>query len=300
MTIRELDPEDDAEQVVALIREARPTIVTSIAAWQHREQTIPERAHHRSLVAEVDGRIVARAECRLENLFSDATNLAFAAVAVTASHRRRGIGTTLFEAAVDHAAAIGATRVLADFYENDDGVRFARSHGFFEARAEQESQLDPRTVREAPPAGVDLRRVADLDPRVVHSVDEAASRDVPSTEPFDAIPYEEWVGHVLENPLFTADGSVVALVDGVAAAVSFLVVDHETGRAANMFTGTLREYRGRGLARAVKLGSIRWAAANGVSLMVTTNDETNAPMLAVNRRLGYQPSGRRVEYLLDL
>ena len=61
-------------------------------------------------------------------------------------------------------------------------------------------------------------------------------------------------------------------------------------------TGTLPELRGRGLGRQVKLASINWAAENGVTQMFTTNDETNAPMLAINRRLGYQPRGRRVEY----
>jgi hypothetical protein len=30
--------------------------------------------------------------------------------------------------------------------------------------------------------------------------------------------------------------------------------------------------------------------------MATHNDETNAPMLAINRRLGYVPAGRRVEW----
>jgi len=34
--------------------------------------------------------------------------------------------------------------------------------------------------------------------------------------------------------------------------------------------------------------------------MATNNDETNAPMLAINRRLGYRPSGRRVEDLKHL
>jgi hypothetical protein len=34
--------------------------------------------------------------------------------------------------------------------------------------------------------------------------------------------------------------------------------------------------------------------------MATNNDETNAAMLAVNRRLGYVPGGRRVEYLKHL
>jgi RimJ/RimL family protein N-acetyltransferase len=66
-----------------------------------------------------------------------------------------------------------------------------------------------------------------------------------------------------------------------------------------MFTGTSREHRGRGLARAVKIASARWAAHNGIVQLVTTNDETNASMLAINTRLGYVPAGRRVEYLVE-
>ncbi len=183
------------------------------------------------------------------------------------------------------------------FYENDAGVRFANARGFTEVRAEQESAIDPRLVSDEPPDGFDIRRVADVDPHLVHAVDEAATRDIPATEQIDAIPYDEWVAHVLEHPLFTADGSFVAIADGVGAAVSLLLVDRETGRALNMFTGTLAAYRGRGFGGAVKLASIRWAAANGITSMATTNDETNAPMLAINRRLGYRPLGRRVEYL---
>jgi RimJ/RimL family protein N-acetyltransferase len=64
-----------------------------------------------------------------------------------------------------------------------------------------------------------------------------------------------------------------------------------------MFTGTLRAYRGRGLALAVKLASIRWAREHGITSMSTHNDETNAAMLAINRRLGYRPAGRRVEWI---
>jgi GNAT superfamily N-acetyltransferase len=123
---------------------------------------------------------------------------------------------------------------------------------------------------------------------------------MPSTEPIDELPYEEWVGHVLEHPLFTAEGSFVAMVDGVAAAVSLLLADEESGRGANMFTGTQRAYRGGGLGLAVKLASIEWARSHGITQIATSNDETNAPMLAINRRLGYQPAGRRVEYLKDL
>ena len=55
----------------------------------------------------------------------------------------------------------------------------------------------------------------------------------------------------------------------------------------------------RGLAFAVKAACLRWAAANGITVVATTNDERNEPMLAVNRKLGYRPVGRMVEYLRE-
>ena len=140
---------------------------------------------------------------------------------------------------------------------------------------------------------------AELDPHELHRIDEEATRDMPSLVPIDAIPYDEWLEFVWDSPLFTREGSYGAVVDGRVAAISFLTREPGARRAFNMFTATGREYRGRGLALAVKLASTRWAAEHGITQLVTTNDETNAPMLAINRRLGYQPAGRRVEYLVE-
>jgi GNAT superfamily N-acetyltransferase len=145
-------------------------------------------------------------------------------------------------------------------------------------RAETNSSVDPRTVGERPSPEVDLRPVADVDPLLVYAVDMEATRDIPATEPMNVMPYEDWRQHVLEHPLFAPEGSFIAMVDGVAAAVSLILVD-DNGRATSMFTGTLREYRGRGLALAAKLASIEWASGHGVTRLFTTNDERNSPML---------------------
>jgi GNAT superfamily N-acetyltransferase len=273
--------------------------VLSRDSWLHRARTIPERAEQAGWVAEVGGQVVGSGWA-FRTFFSEGSTSAQCAVNVRASHRRAGIGSDLYELVSAHVEALGAATLLASFPESDDGVAFATARGFREERAEAESVLDPRTVEERAAPHVDLRRVADVDPRLVYEADMAATRDMPSTEPIDEIPYEEWVGHVLEHPLFTAEGSFVAMVDGVAAAVSLLLADEESGRGANMFTGTQRAYRGGGLGLAVKLASIEWARSHGITQIATSNDETNAPMLAINRRLGYQPAGRRVEYVKEL
>jgi RimJ/RimL family protein N-acetyltransferase len=51
------------------------------------------------------------------------------------------------------------------------------------------------------------------------------------------------------------------------------------------------EHRGRGLAGAIKAESVRFTMREmpGLTAMITANDTGNAPMLAVNRRLGFEP-----------
>ena len=80
------------------------------------------------------------------------------------------------------------------------------------------------------------------------------------------------------------DGQLTKPTDVALVALAEAALGHETGSL---------------LARLVKLAALRWASENGVTSVWTTNDETNAPMLAVNRRLGYEPRLRRVEYLRE-
>jgi GNAT superfamily N-acetyltransferase len=298
MTIRPLELDRDADDLVRLVRDAVPPATVNRAAIVSRVSSVPARAGLRIWVAEVDGEAVGRGDVFM-NFFSKESRRCFVAVTVRSDHRRHGIGSQLYELCVAHAAELRAEGLITNFYENPAGVAFALARGWREVRAETESVLDPRTVTEAVPTDVDLRPVADVDPRQVWRVDAEATLDVPQTETVDDLPYDVWEDHVLRYPLFEPNGSFVAVVDGVVAATSLLVADRESGRGTNMFTGTLRAYRGRGLARAVKLATTHWAAANGITQITTTNDETNAPMLAVNRRLGYKPGGRRVEYVRD-
>jgi GNAT superfamily N-acetyltransferase len=297
MTIRDHDLERDAEQVVELLTATNPTIVSNAAEWRHRIGSVPERARLIMRVAEVEGRVVGMAEAGLHTF--EPGDVTYLGVQVLPDYRRQGIGSALYAEAVDHAGVLGTSRAAAMFHENDDGVEFARKRGWVEERAETLSTLDPRTVDELPDPAIEIVAARDLDPHELHRVDEEATRDMPAVEQTDSIPFEEWLDFVWNNPLFTRDGSFGALVDGRVAAVSLILANPDTHRALNMFTGTTREHRGRGLAREVKLASTRWAREHGITQMVTTNDETNTAMLAVNRRLGYVPSTRRVEYLVE-
>jgi GNAT superfamily N-acetyltransferase len=297
MTIREIELDRDADQAVQLVIETSPFGVTSTEEWTHRRRSMPARARSLTLVAAGDGRVVGLLDAWLD--FFGSGDLARLMIRVDPEFRRRGIGSELYDLGLEHIRSFGVSRAAAAFDESESGVAFATSRGWREARGESLSLLDPTSVTEVPDPSLDLRPVRDLDPRELHAVDEEATRDMPSIEELDAIQYDDWLAFVWNNPLFARDGSFGAVVDGRVVSLSLILANPDAGRAFSMFTGTLRPFRGRGLALAVKLASIRWAAEHGITQLVTTNDETNAPMLAVNRRLGYRPSGRRVEYVLE-
>lgn len=295
MQIRELDPERDLPADVAITRAVAPTAVVNEASLRHRIVHAPERIRLRAFVAELGEGVVGRVHAFLD-LFTDEAK-AVLELGVFPANRGRGIGSALYEAALEHVTALGAASLSTTFEENADGVSFALARGFGEVRRETTSVVDPRSLQAQSPEDVVVRPISEIDPRIAYDVDIAATRDVPYEGTIVDLDYEEWATLVLDYPIFAREGSFVAYVDGQPAAVSLLTADLESGRGGNMFTGTLAGFRGRGLARAVKVASIRWAAQHGITQIATVNDETNAAMLALNRALGYRPVGRRVQYV---
>eukprot|EP01037_Dinobryon_pediforme_P001919 gene1919-1951_t len=69
-------------------------------------------------------------------------------------------------------------------------------------------------------------------------------------------------------------------------------------RVFQQLTATDRDWRGRGVARALKAAMFRQVREHHpeVALMITSNAEVNAPMLSINRRVGFKVHRRVVDY----
>jgi GNAT superfamily N-acetyltransferase len=291
--------ETDAAAMTRLIAEANPNMVVTPASWIHRCRTEPARARALRLVAEVEGEVVGRAQAGL-NAHTTAARAAYGGVIVDSSHRRRGIGGALLGRLESHLRELDAETWTTMIFETGEGVAFARRHGFRDERSAVASAVDPRTVELALPTDVELVPAGELGPDAVFEIDSAGMLDEPLPNPPAPMPFAEWRADVWDDPSFTRDGSFVAVADGTPAAIALLYVAPQLGRAVNAFTATLPQFRGRGFALAAKIATMRWAAANGIARVSTANDDTNAPMLAINARLGYKPLGRLLTMRRDL
>jgi RimJ/RimL family protein N-acetyltransferase len=140
--------------------------------------------------------------------------------------------------------------------------------------------------------GIECRAVADdPDPDIwshCHEAQAVAAADMPRTEAY--IPptfaqFDNWYS----GPDASSRWFFVAKAGDRVVATSDLRFPPVRGNVWTGFTGVIPEFRGKGVARGVKMAILKQAIEQNVPRVRTDNDEENAPMLHINEELGYQP-----------
>jgi len=275
------------EAVAEVKRRLTPHEPVGVALLEHTLTSDPRTAF---LVAHLDGAVAGAATARP----SSQPGRLFAMVRTVPELRGRGVGSALLSSAGEHAAALGLTAIWGRVDVTDaPSLRFVQRRGFAEVGREFESQLDVSTAGPAsdPPPGVVIVSLAqrpDL-ARDAYEVQRATLPDMPSPTPPQAGSYERWRAGNLDGPGALPGGCMVALADGRTIGYAGLEGEETNpGVAEHLLTGVLREWRGRGVATALKRAQIAWARTADIHTLVTSNDGPNDSMRAVNAGLGYR------------
>lgn len=148
--------------------------------------------------------------------------------------------------------------------------------------------------------GIRLGTVAESrDPALLHKLHALTNvtiQDVPHTLPILDETYEDFERR-MNAPDRPRDRFWIAYDGDRPVAFSYLKFPPVRGTVWTGYTCSDPEYRGRGLARSVKLQSLAQAVELGVPLVRTDNDAENAPMLHINETLGYRPRPGFVSHL---
>jgi GNAT superfamily N-acetyltransferase len=248
----------------------------------------------RAWIAWRDGRPVGVAHVEHPHWAPDSRH-AEATVAVPPALRGTGIGTSLYRHASTWARERGfdGLEVWVDAAATG-ATSFWERRGFVEDGRERISLLDLSELppERPPPPGVQLVALAgrpDLD-HGMYLVAQEGIPDVPGPDAYDSGDFDHWRDGDLRVPGLVEEATVVALADGTVVGFASLVrFEAMPDRAEHELTAVARAWRGRGLARALKSRQARLARDAGLRVLEASNEERNAPMLAVNEALGYRP-----------
>jgi GNAT superfamily N-acetyltransferase len=239
-------------------------------------------------------------------------------VLVEPARRERGVGGALYDTLIGRALEAGATELVTEAADDDASARrFLARRGFAEYHRRIESRLaladvDPARIARGLealtdaffPSGVRIATYRQLllavpdAARRLYELDTLLWADVPFGLTGSVPTFEQYQAQELADPDFLPQATFVALDGhrwiGLGALMS------GRGFLLNSMTGVAREWRGRGLARWLKLHTIRWALERGAPELRTFNDAVNDAILGLNRSLGFRVESAEVRYRKDL
>ncbi len=294
---------DDAELAADLMTAAYPELPEDPVLTRYRWEHPRHGWSIRRFIAELNGRPIAFVDWSHGPWEQVPQRHCYVEVLLDRARLEPQLLAALWKWVAADAEADGA-RVLESYVVEDEHEMLEALDrlGYQRDRTEKVWELDleahgKRLLAEAQAArakahgaGIEILTLADWrDPdgfSKLHALSEMTRLDVPTTYPTLPETYENFVERT-SGPDRPHDRFWIACHGDLSVAMSYLRFPPVRGGVWTGYTCSHREYRGRGLARAVKLQTLAQAIELGIPLVLTDNDSENAPMLHINETLGY-------------
>jgi len=291
LKLRDVDFETDLEAYRRLrsIGESEPITTDYL---RDAESRFPSQSKRLRILAEVNGDPVGLAFWIAHKQYK--SGMIWGQLLVEPDHRHQGIGLALWQETRRRAVEMGFSRVWGECREDDSAsIQFATRRGSSNVAHIFESVLEINQVEATAEPSVDgiqlteLQSVPDIEDtrRAIYDLFVAADADEPMTHLTGIVPWEDF-NKRFDSPIFQKGYLCLAVAESQFVGLAWVIRFSES--YYNEFTGVHPDFRGRGIARAMKQRCIEWLRERGVASVRTNNDSRNAPMIAVNERLGYR------------
>jgi len=294
--IRPAETDADLTTLARIVNTVTPDEPTSLTEIRWQQATYPGG---RWFLGDLDGETVGAASVGRIFIYPPEYDALWASVHVLSDHRRHGVGSALLAAVSEVARERGKEHLEAAVMEHrTDALAFLEHRGFTEAERSKMVRLPlaDLTLPDLPLAdGLDLVTLADRPDLLpsIHAVALETFPDIPSSdEPMRAGDFDEFRARDIDRVGAPHDACFIAVDRATGEAVGYanlLMAPGRTDLAWHDMTAVRRAWRGKGIATALKVATIRWAIDHGLTALDTGNDVANGPMRTVNARLGYQP-----------
>ncbi len=108
--------------------------------------------------------------------------------------------------------------------------------------------------------------------------------------------FEEFCSNNFDSPSALPDGVTIAVQNGQYIGLNILYLDSSGSVLHNGLTGVRHDFRGLGLALALKLAGIRFGQQHGFSGITSFNASSNTAILRLNEKLGFIRSPATIEW----
>jgi GNAT superfamily N-acetyltransferase len=304
LEMREFDPTDYA-RLVEVNNANYPDYPRSINEWRTRDESLDRSKYHLQRYAFLEKNEVVGfgVVTHVTDMFHP--HKFWIDLLVDPMLQGRGIAGAIYERLDGELKKLNAITAWSGSKEDLPRLTgFYQRRGFAKKQIAWESRLDVSSVdlerfreysENVQRQGITITNLAEARTegqeslKKLHELVQIISADMPSPAAFTPTSYEQWEAFELKNPNLQPEGYMIAKDGSKYVGLSTVWrIDKEPRGLVQGNTGVRREYRGKGIAVALKLRVIDFARRNGYVKVKTWNASDNAPMLAVNTKLGFK------------
>lgn len=299
--IRPQNPETDFPRVAELLNTYQSKQVDA-QTLLHRHKTRPPSAFFQRLML-VDQEDHIAGFCNIQRNPWDEEGRYYCWLIIDPQLRRQGLGNMLYQAMISSLKDLGATTIKANVRDDlPDSLRFANQRHFEKRAHLYESMLElhsfdetpfQETVSQVEATGIRFATLADFEDseavrRKLYDLTMIIERDIPDSE--DHLPeFDDWCQYVFGDKTQQPDTRILAISGEEWIGLAVLSRSAGSDYMYHAISGIHPDYRGRKLGQALKVLTINCAKRYGVNRLVTDNHSANGPMIAINKKFGYQP-----------
>jgi mycothiol synthase len=282
-----------------------------VADFVRHDRNREAKYHMQRFVAEVlydnQKSIVGTVRIAHDDFFFEAGKY-FIRIDVLPEYQNQGIASALYRTAQQHLSELGDAQKLQTMCNDYElpALHLLEKHGYEKVWERIESRLDPQSVdftkyitlnQKLKEAGIEIFALssfpADTRLKQLYNLDLELILDVPFGQAATPEPYEVWAKNFLEDPENNPETIWIAVKNNDWLAFSSL------GKQKDHFyigmTGVKKQYRGMGIAKALKLEGVRYALNSGLEIR-TLNDHVNTAMLEMNFSMGFKRHHSRLRF----
>ncbi len=304
-TIRLFDYSDsDYDALVALWNATNPDMLQNRAEWQFSDKNRDKKYLYQRFLIEQDGAVVGSCTYQ-EPSWSYQKGKFSVGYMLAPAYLDTNLHQAAYDFLMEKLSTYEVTTLITLLRENHvERLAFLKKQGFKQVQRGPVSHLDAPGFDPAPYEGLVQKLTAEgieiisavewqkRDPawlRKWYDLRWELLQDIPTPDELTRISWESFI-KMLESPnylqealFFAFDGDTLVGTSGLwrPPADETLLI---TG-----LTGTVRSYRRRGIATAMKVRGIQFAKQYGAERIETDNEENN-PMYQINMKLGYKPA----------
>ncbi len=293
--------EDDIPALVEIWNQLNPDWPRSVTDQIDNYQKHDPKYHYQAWVAEDKDKVIGTAQSE-HSVSSFHPRKFLIEIYLHPDWHGQGTGKKLYEQILQDLNPFDPLNLRVQVRESSTrALEFFADRGFIETKRDWISTLEVAKAdlnpyegleSELNKQGITIKSLAEIDDpdkfQKLHAVFSETRLDVPRSDPATPISFEFFMNSNIQAPEFDPRLFWVALYNQNFIGFTGLYPITNSTSLDQWLTAVKREYRGKHIALALKVRSIQYAKEHTYTHIRTDNDSRNAPMIAINNKLGFE------------